>query len=169
MNPNKNWNFYPWMCFPGKQYSVHCYALMYQVSFSGGASDKEPACQCWRHKETQVQFLGWEDPLEKGMATHSSVLTWRIPWTEESSGLQSIGLHRFGHDWSDLARTPGGWCILTFWGGDMETLSLGSSHTLPYMHILFWLSLIYVLFCNNNSVIMSIVLFWVLWLVLLSC
>ena len=38
--------------------------------------------------ETQVQSLGWEDPLEKGMATHSSILTWRIPWTEEPGGLQ---------------------------------------------------------------------------------
>ena len=38
--------------------------------------------------ETQVQSLGWEDPLEKGMATHSSILAWRIPWAEEPSGLQ---------------------------------------------------------------------------------
>ena len=38
-------------------------------------------------QETRVQCLGWEDPLEKGMATHSSILAWRIPWTEESSGL----------------------------------------------------------------------------------
>ena len=42
--------------------------------------------------ETWVQCLGWEDPLEEGMATHSSVLAWRIPWTEEPGGLQSIGL-----------------------------------------------------------------------------
>ena len=41
--------------------------------------------------ETQVPSLGWEDPLEKGMATHSSVLAWRIPWTEEPEGLQSMG------------------------------------------------------------------------------
>ena len=40
-------------------------------------------------QETQVQSLGWEDPLEKGMATHSITLAWKIPWTEESSGLQS--------------------------------------------------------------------------------
>ena len=49
-------------------------------------------------QETQVQFLGWEDPLEKGMATHSSILTWRIPWTEESRGLQSMGLQRVRND-----------------------------------------------------------------------
>ena len=46
-------------------------------------------------QETQVQSLGWEDPLEEGMATHSSVLAWRIPWTEEPDGLQSIGSQRF--------------------------------------------------------------------------
>ena len=49
-------------------------------------------------QETQVQSLGQEDPLEKGMATHSSILAWRIPWTEEPSGLQFIGLQRAGHN-----------------------------------------------------------------------
>ena len=44
--------------------------------------------------KTWVQSLGWEDPLEKGMATHSSILAWRISWTEELGGLQSIGLQR---------------------------------------------------------------------------
>ena len=48
--------------------------------------------------ETQVQSLGWEDPLEKGMATHFSILAWRIPWIEEPSRLQPIGLQRVGHD-----------------------------------------------------------------------
>ena len=42
--------------------------------------------------ETQVQSLGWEDPLEKEMTTHSSILAWRIPWTEEPGGLQSVGV-----------------------------------------------------------------------------
>ena len=50
-----------------------------------------------------VPSLGQEDPLEKGMATHSSILAWRIPWTEEPGGLQSVGLQRVGHDWSNLA------------------------------------------------------------------
>ena len=49
-------------------------------------------------KETQVQSLGWEDPLEKEMATHSSILTWEIPWTEEPAGLPSMGLQRVGHN-----------------------------------------------------------------------
>ena len=42
-------------------------------------------------QETQAQFLGWEDPLEEGLATHSNILAWRIPWTEEPGGLQSMG------------------------------------------------------------------------------
>ena len=42
-------------------------------------------------QETRVQPLGWEDPLEKGMAAHSSILAWQIPWTEEPGGLQSMG------------------------------------------------------------------------------
>ena len=49
-------------------------------------------------QETQVQSMVWEDSLEEGMATHSSILAWRIPWTEEPGGLQSIGLQRAGHD-----------------------------------------------------------------------
>ena len=48
--------------------------------------------------ETQVQSLGWEDPLEKGMAIHSNILTWRILWTEEPGGLQSMGSQRGRHD-----------------------------------------------------------------------
>ena len=48
--------------------------------------------------ETWVRFLGWEDPREEGMATHSSILAWRIPWTEEPGWLQSIGSHRLQSD-----------------------------------------------------------------------
>ena len=50
-------------------------------------------------QETRVWSLNWEDPLEKGMATHSSILARRIPWTEEPGGLQSMGKHRVRHDW----------------------------------------------------------------------
>ena len=49
-------------------------------------------------QQTWVQSLGWKDPLEKGMATHSSILAWEIPWTEEPGGLQPMGSHRVGHD-----------------------------------------------------------------------
>ena len=49
-------------------------------------------------QETRFQSLGGEDPLEKEMATHSSILAWKIPWTEESGRLQSMGWQRVGHD-----------------------------------------------------------------------
>ena len=49
-------------------------------------------------QEMQVLSLGWEDPLEESVATHLSILAWRIPWTEEPGGLQSIRLQRVGHD-----------------------------------------------------------------------
>ena len=49
-------------------------------------------------QETQLQSLGQEDPLEEGMATHSSILAWRIPWTDEPGRLQSLGSQRVGHD-----------------------------------------------------------------------
>ena len=49
-------------------------------------------------QELPVGYLGWEDPLEEDMAPHSSVLAWRIPWTEEPGGLQSIGSHRVGQN-----------------------------------------------------------------------
>ena len=62
--------------------------------FPGGSAVKNlPAVQ-----ETQVLSLGWEDLLEVGMATPSSILAWRIPWTEAPGGLQSMGLQRVGHD-----------------------------------------------------------------------
>ena len=54
-------------------------------------------------QETQFQFLGREDPLEKGMATHYCILAWRIPWTEEPGGPQSVGSQRVGHDGAAFA------------------------------------------------------------------
>ena len=56
--------------------------------FPGGSEDKASACNAG----DQVRSLGWEDPLEKEMATHSSVLAWEIPWTEETGRQQSLGL-----------------------------------------------------------------------------
>ena len=56
-------------------------------------------------QETWVQSLGWEDPLEKEMATHYSILAWRIPWAEEPGGLQSMGLQRVGHNWATHTHT----------------------------------------------------------------
>ena len=66
--------------------------------FPGGASGKEPTCQC-RTQETRVQSLGCEDPLEMEVATHSSILAWKVPWVEEPGGLQSMGPQRVEHDW----------------------------------------------------------------------
>ena len=60
--------------------------------------------QMVKNLPTQARSLGWEDPLEKGMATHSSICAWRISWTEEPGGLQSTRLNRVGHDWSNLAQ-----------------------------------------------------------------
>ena len=60
----------------------------------------------------QVCPLGQEDPLEEGMATHSSILVWRIPWTEEPGKLQSIGSHRVGHNWSNCMDHNKLWKIL---------------------------------------------------------
>ena len=56
----------------------------------------QPAMQ--EPQDTGVRSLGWEDPLEEGIATHSSLLDWRIPWTEEPGGLQSLKSRRVGHD-----------------------------------------------------------------------
>ena len=64
-------------------------------------------------QELKVRFLGWEDLLEEGMTTHSSILSWRILWTEEPDGLQSIGSQIVGHDWSDLAHTHVLWKSLS--------------------------------------------------------
>ena len=60
-------------------------------------------------QKTQVQSVGQEDPLEKGMATHSSILAWEIPWTEELGGLQFMGLQRGRHDWATNIH-------ISFWG-----------------------------------------------------
>ena len=70
------WTFWP------NQYFVQ--------GFPAGSDGKASACN--------VGDLGWDDPLEEGMATHSSILAWRIPWTEEPGGLQSIGSQRVRHD-----------------------------------------------------------------------
>ena len=64
----------------------------------GGASGKESACYCRRSKRRRFDPWIRKIPLEKGMATHSSVLAWRIPWTEEPGGLQSMGSQRVEHD-----------------------------------------------------------------------
>ena len=70
-----------------------CFMLFSRASLVAQRLKCLPAMQ-----ETWVQSLGWEDPLEKEMATHSRILAWRIPWMEEPGGLQSTGSQRVGHD-----------------------------------------------------------------------
>ena len=66
------------------------------MSLPGGSVVKNLSSK----KEMWIRSLGWEDPLEKEMATHSSILAWEIPWTEEPDELQSMGSQRVGHDWA---------------------------------------------------------------------
>ena len=78
------------------------------VGFPGGPSGKNT---CLPKQETWVQSLGWVDPLEEGTATRSSILAWRVSWTEEPGRLQSMGSQRVGHDWGTNTFTlafPGG-------------------------------------------------------------
>ena len=71
-----------------------CLQLEIQTGFLGNSVAKNlPAKQ-----ETQIGSLGWEDPLEKEIVSHSSILAWEIPWTEEFGGLESMGSQRVGHD-----------------------------------------------------------------------
>ena len=100
---------------------VHCRRILYCLSHQGSllfwAILNEKRWASWvtpvvknvlvnaEDIEIQVRSLGWEDPLEEAMATHCSILAWRIPWTEEPCGLQSIGLQRVGHNWSNGVHT----------------------------------------------------------------
>ena len=78
-----------WKCLDEVTYSINGTSLVAQ------RLKRLPAM-----RETQVQSLGWEDPLEKEMATHSSTLAWRIPWREEPGRLPSMGSQRVGQDWA---------------------------------------------------------------------
>ena len=68
-------------------------------------------------QETQVRSLDWDDPLEKVMATHSRILAWRIPWTEEPGGLQPLGSRRVGHNWATSHSGINWWKGLGIWCG----------------------------------------------------
>ena len=77
----------------GASHAVRTTSLDRSSSLVAQRMTRLPAMQ-----ETQVLSLCWEDPLEKEMATHSSIFAWRIPWTEEPGGLQSTGSQRFRHN-----------------------------------------------------------------------
>ena len=72
-----------------------------------------------------IQSLGWEDPLEKGIATHSSILDWEMPWTEEPSRLQPMGLQRVGHNWATKT-----FALLTWCSCDLKILQTFREETL---------------------------------------
>ena len=119
------------------KWQIHIH-IMYSMGFPRGSLVKNlPA-----NLETLLRSLGWEDPLEEGMATHSSTLAWRIPWTEKPGGLQSMGLQRIGHGWA--ANTS---CM---------PLSLGFGHSLLLgflvgLHVSLVLKLLLALFFYNIS------------------
>ena len=85
--------------FPGENAGLGCHFLLQRIFPTQGSNPGLLRCRQMLYRLShQVQLLGQEDPLEKGMATHSSILAWRIPWTEETGRLQSMGLQRVGHD-----------------------------------------------------------------------
>ena len=87
---------------------MYIYFTRVSISFPGGASGKEPAYQCRRLWRCRLDPWVRKSPLEEGMATQFSILAWRIPLTEETGGLPSIGSQRVRHDWNDLACTYSG-------------------------------------------------------------
>ena len=77
-------------------------------------------------RETWVQSLGWEDPLEKEMTIHSSTIAWKIPWTEEPGRLQSMGSQRVRHDWATSLSFPWSHFVITFIGYSIVLKILGT-------------------------------------------
>ena len=93
-SPHHKWDMNCFMC---KLTLIMCWFYDNLVSFASLVAQTVKQLPIMR--ETRVRSLGWEDPLEKEMATHSSIVAWRIPWTEEPGGLQSTGSQRVRHDW----------------------------------------------------------------------
>ena len=89
-------------------------------------------------EEAQVLSLGWKDPLEKEMATCSSILAWEMPWTAEPGGLQSMGLQRVGHDWTHDLVVPGLTGVLGIFHCSIPTLSCGMRDPVPQPGIEAW-------------------------------
>ena len=107
----KIWSFrkrnehYLSICYVLSTCVLHFHVNIFNLSgFPGGSDGTSPVAQMVKRlparRKTWVQSLGQEDPLEKEMATHSSTLAWKIPWTEEPGRLQSMGSQRVGHDWA---------------------------------------------------------------------
>ena len=81
-----------------KQNAIFLVAALESSNLPGGSVVKNPPINVGDLQETRVLSLGQEDPLEEEMATHSNILAWKIPWTEEPGGLQSMGSQRVGHN-----------------------------------------------------------------------
>ena len=105
----KHWKFNKWKIVPHWYFNLH--STGYQEGFLKNMSTlyfqvaqwiKNPP-EMWERHETRAPSLGQEDPLEKGLEAHYSILAWRIPLTEKPGGLQSTGLQWVGHDWCDWA------------------------------------------------------------------
>ena len=107
------------------------YYMGYWLGFPGGSDGKESACNLG----DLGSIPGKKDLLEKGMATHSSILAWRIPWTKEPGGLQFMGLQRVGHDWATNTFT---------------LLFLLYSKTLLFSHFIY--NSLYLLTPNSHSI-----------------
>jgi len=90
----------PWTEEPGRLPSMGSHRVRQDWSDLAEAAVAQTVKNLPAMWETWVQSPGWEDPLVEGMATHSSILAWRIPWTEEPGGLQSMGSQKVGHDWA---------------------------------------------------------------------
>ena len=88
-------------------------------------------------QETWVRSLGWEDPLEEGTATHSSILAWKIPWTEEPCRLQSMGSQRVGHDWATKHSTAQLAISPTCWTSSIHFTGCQHSHGPENLHMKF--------------------------------
>ena len=80
--------------FPVSSHMVYYHLFSFLIFANGGSDSKVSTCSAG----DPGSILGWEDPLEKEMATHFSTLAWKIPWTGEPGGLQSVGSQRIGHD-----------------------------------------------------------------------
>ena len=95
-----------------------CSALYSQLGLPRWLSGKKCACQCRRHRRCRFDSWARKVPWRREMATHSSVSAWRIPWTEEPGGLQSMGLQNSGHDRTHMWAGGGGWLQLLYltWG-----------------------------------------------------
>ena len=95
-----NWHFLPINSSANSMMIWDLRILWRKQGLPRWLTGKESACQGRRHRRCRFKTQGQEDPLEEQMATHSGILAWEIPWTEEPGGLQSMGSERLRHNWA---------------------------------------------------------------------